>query len=51
MDRILFMENGSIVEVGNHQELMNQDGKYANMFRIQAERYGVNSDEKESSVS
>lgn len=51
MDRILFMENGSIVEMGNHQELMNQNGKYANMFRIQAERYGVDSDEKESSVS
>lgn len=51
MDRILFMEDGNIVEAGNHQELMNMNGKYANMFKIQAERYGMDSEEKESSVS
>lgn len=40
MDRILFMDQGKIEESGTHQQLMEQDGKYANMFRIQAERYG-----------
>lgn len=40
MDRIIFMEHGEVAEAGTHQELMKQNGKYANMFRIQAERYG-----------
>ena len=38
-DRIYLMENGSIAEVGNHSELMALNGKYAEMFRLQAENY------------
>lgn len=40
MDRIVFMEHGEVTEIGTHQELMKQSGKYAEMFKIQAERYG-----------
>lgn len=38
-DRIYVMENGEIVESGTHGELMNMNGKYAYMFRLQAEKY------------
>ena len=38
-DRIYLMENGSVAESGTHAELMARDGKYAEMFRRQAESY------------
>ncbi|MEK4250101.1 ABC transporter ATP-binding protein [Paenibacillus sp. FSL W7-1287] len=40
-DRILMMENGQIIEQGSHEELMKIDGKYAQMFNLQASRYRV----------
>lgn len=38
-DRILFLENGKVVETGTHEELMSRKGKYANMYEIQAKYY------------
>lgn len=38
-DVVYMMENGEIIEQGSHQELMNQNGKYAEMFSKQAEKY------------
>lgn len=38
-DCIYMLENGHIIESGTHTELMQQNGKYAEMFRVQAERY------------
>lgn len=38
-DRILFMENGEIVEIGTHDELMEQKGRYAEMFEVQSRYY------------
>ena len=38
-DRIYMFSGGEIIETGNHDELMAQNGKYAEMFRIQAEKY------------
>lgn len=38
-DRILMMENGEIIEEGSHEELINKNGKYAEMFNLQAEKY------------
>ncbi len=38
-DVILMMEHGRIIERGNHESLMQQNGKYAEMFRKQAEKY------------
>ncbi len=38
-DRIYYMENGSIQEAGTHEALMNRQGKYAELFLKQAEKY------------
>lgn len=38
-DRIYVMENGRIIESGSHKELMAENGTYAYMFNLQAEKY------------
>lgn len=38
-DRIYMLEKGRIIEEGSHTELMQRNGKYAEMFRMQAEKY------------
>lgn len=37
-DRIFMMERGRIIEQGSHEELMKLNGKYAEMYRIQASK-------------
>lgn len=38
-DRIFLIDDGKIIESGSHKELMNLNGKYAQMFNMQAENY------------
>ena len=38
-DRVILMDNGTIAEMGTHSELLHKNGKYAAMFRKQAENY------------
>lgn len=38
-NRILFLEDGEIVEKGTHEELMEKNGKYREMFEIQSHYY------------
>ncbi len=38
-DRILVMENGQLLEIGSHDELLLKDGKYAELFNLQAAGY------------
>lgn len=38
-DRIVVLADGAVAESGTHEELMALDGRYAELFRIQAERF------------
>lgn len=38
-EKILVLKAGRLIEMDNHDALMAQDGEYAKMFRLQAERY------------
>ncbi|MGB5345996.1 MAG: ABC transporter ATP-binding protein [Woeseia sp.] len=38
-DQIVVMENGRIVERGNHESLLALDGRYAHLFKLQARGY------------
>ncbi len=38
-DRILVLENGQIAEQGDHQQLLQRGGRYAEMFELQAASY------------
>ncbi len=38
-ERIIVLRSGRIVEQGNHESLLAQNGEYARMYRLQAEHY------------
>src|SRR5947209_2318911 len=38
-DRIIVLEHGRVIEHGSHQELIALDGRYAQLFNLQAEAY------------
>ncbi|MFD2999828.1 ABC transporter ATP-binding protein [Pontibacter toksunensis] len=38
-DRILFLEQGQLKELGSHEELLAKNGKYAELFLLQARGY------------
>ncbi len=38
-DRILVLEQGTILEIGTHEQLLANDGRYAELFKLQAAGY------------
>jgi ATP-binding cassette subfamily B protein len=46
-DRICVLEEGKVIELGSHDELMALGGRYCTMFELQASRFG---DEEEGDV-
>jgi ATP-binding cassette, subfamily B, bacterial len=38
-DRILVLDKGQIIEMGSHEELINKNGHYAELFLLQAQGY------------
>lgn len=43
-DNIVVIENGEIIEQGDHEQLMDANGRYAYLFRLQAKNYEVKKD-------
>ena len=46
VDEIVLLDNGFVIETGTHAELMQKNGKYAEMYRMQAEKYTGGSDDE-----
>ena len=38
-DKIYMFDTGALIEEGSHEELITMNGKYAEMFRVQSEKY------------
>ena len=45
-DRICVLEQGRVVELGTHDELMARGGRYQTMFELQAQRFNAAEDEE-----
>jgi ABC-type multidrug transport system fused ATPase/permease subunit len=45
-DRICVLEEGRVIELGTHAELMTLSGRYRTMFDLQAKRFGATEDEE-----
>jgi len=39
VDEIVLLDKGTIIESGTHTDLMNKNGSYAEMYRLQAKKY------------
>ena len=40
-DRILMFDSGELIEEGSHDELISKNGKYAEMFNLQSQKYHI----------
>ncbi|HEV8628989.1 MAG TPA: hypothetical protein VGV61_01645 [Thermoanaerobaculia bacterium] len=40
------LEHGRVIELGSHDELMAQGGRYRTMFDLQAKRFGASESEE-----
>ena len=45
-DRICVLEHGRVVELGTHEELMAEGGRYRTMFDLQAQRFNATEDDE-----
>ncbi len=44
----MVLANGRVIEQGSHDELLAANGRYAELFRLQAERFAEDEAESES---
>ena len=49
-DRVVYMENGHVAEVGAHRELLERGGAYAHLFEVQSSYYRDNKEEHHEEV-
>ncbi len=47
-DRIYVMDGGRVIESGDHEELMRQEGTYAELFRLQVAAFGPTAAERDA---
>ena len=47
-DHIVVLAGGKVIEQGSHEELLAADGRYAQLFRLQAERFAEDEAESEA---
>ena len=47
-DNIVVLDGGRVIEQGGHEELLALDGRYAQLFRLQAERFAEDEADSES---
>ena len=45
-DRIYYLEDGKVLEEGTHEDLITRNGRYAELFRIQAKNYNLSEQEE-----
>lgn len=38
-DQIVVLEEGKVIEVGSHEQLLSQNGHYAELYELQARGY------------
>lgn len=50
-DRIVVIDGGRVVEQGTHEQLMDADGHYARLFRLQAQRFAEGLDAEDDEVA
>ena len=49
-DKVIYLEDGHLTEMGSHSELMKKGGAYATLFSKQAENYLEDSDAEGNSL-
>ena len=46
-DRVIFLQNGAVLEMGTHDELLQKGGEYAKMYEVQSHYYRTGGEQDE----